>query len=169
MSLNKKLILAFTGVLISFTALIILFDNLFADKFYFQEKQKDLTYAYATAKDYVIESEDEINTISMVVGLNNISQNTGAVIYLFDRDGENVTMAPGVPIRSLKGLSVKDSEGNMVRLDTPDKLASHLTESGMQIEFIDAGDSEGDNPTFSYAADIDRCPSPPCRNRPFPR
>ncbi|MBR4260985.1 MAG: HAMP domain-containing histidine kinase [Clostridia bacterium] len=144
MSLNKKLILAFTGVLISFAALIILFDNLFADKFYFQEKQKDLTYAYATAKDYVIESEDEINTISMVVGLNNISQNTGAVIYLFNQNGENVTMAPGVPIKSLRGLSVKDSEGNMVRLDTPDKLADHLTESGIQIEFIDAGDSEGD-------------------------
>ena len=58
MSLNKKLILAFTGVLISFAALIILFDNLFADKFYFNEKQKDLVYAYESAKDYIIESEE---------------------------------------------------------------------------------------------------------------
>ena len=39
MSLSKKLILVFVGVLISFASLIIIVDNLFADKFYLHEKQ----------------------------------------------------------------------------------------------------------------------------------
>ena len=143
MSLSKKLILVFVGVLISFASLSIIVDNLFADKFYLHEKQRDLSHAYDSARDYVIESEDDIYTISMVMGINSISQSTGTVIYLFDDKGENVTMGPGVVIRSLRGLSVKDDNNNMIRLDSPEKLAKYIDDDGMQVEFSDTNETDG--------------------------
>lgn len=144
MSLSKKLILVFVGVLISFASLIIIVDNLFADKFYLHEKQRDLSHAYDSARDYVKESEDDIYTISMVMGINSISQSTGTVIYLFDENGENVTMGPGVVIRSLRGLSVKDdNNNNMIRLDSPEKLAKYIDDDGMQVEFSDTNETDG--------------------------
>ncbi|MBP5342787.1 HAMP domain-containing histidine kinase [bacterium] len=144
MSLNKKLMLTFIGVLISFAALIVLVDNLFADKFYLHEKQRDLINAYNSARDYVIESDDGINTIGMISGIMSVSQNTGTIIYLFDDNGENVTLGPGVPIRSLKGLIVKDENNKQIRLDNAEKLATYVDDSGIQVEFIDSDDVEKD-------------------------
>ena len=145
MKLNKKLSLAFGLVLISFSVLLILSSSLFIENYYKQQKKSTTLSSFNEGADFIHSAiEDDDLSFDDIIGLNNISQRTNTILYLFDADGKNLTnMNHGGPmdgekregeffVTSLLNLEITI---NKKTYTTIDDFNDNLTEEPTYAEF----------------------------------
>ena len=108
MSLNKKLDLAFVGVLLSFALMIMLFNTLFLEKFYVYQKRNTLYSAYDQISEYVV--TNGTSTADFDFQMLDIAQEYNIRISVFDADGYSVLSYNEFP--TLEAVHLIVSENN---------------------------------------------------------
>ena len=129
MNLNKKLILAFGLILVSFSVLLILSSTLFIENYFKQQKKTTTLSAYNEGADFLCSSVNEGDLdLDDIISLNNISQRTNTVLYFFDTDGNNVA---STTVRSFDGSGPK--EGGPSRPENEFDLFQNLLDLNITI------------------------------------
>src|SRR5574344_554460 len=134
MSLNKKLDLAFFGVLLAFALLLIFFDTIFIDRFYIYQKRNSLSTTYSSVATLV--QSEGLDTAKNDPKINDYRLDNGVMIVLFDVNG-TVVFGGYQGIDSLADLKIVDSKTNTL-LDTADEYNLYLISDGTFINFDDA-------------------------------
>lgn len=131
MSISRKLSLAFTSVLLIFSVLLLVLDNLFLNRFYILQRRKDLKNIYQDVSSLI--REEGIDEASRDNLINEYMVSTGGVrILLFNSDGEVLNSPVDF---SLAYLNIKDEKGS--RVDTKEEYDQYLPQAGMFIQFDD--------------------------------
>ncbi len=135
MKLSRKLGIIFTVVLFSFSALLILFQSLFLNRFYMLRKKASINNAYVETKNYIVSEFDEIIDKDILLGASMINENIGTVLSVYDVDGESISKAGREWFKSLSELQMEDDNGNNVVLSTREILDEMIPEKGEYFEF----------------------------------
>jgi len=162
MKLSHKLTLAFALFLLGFAALLIIFDNLFIDRYFLYTTKKTLKEEYSSVTEYFNSDEFDETNYSYLYKLNEISINSNTVITFFYPNGQrarigNEPLQPGTMFfDSLNDLRLTDSSGNSIT-----DYKSVISKDGTIIDFNDPEEKETknvgligqiviDNETFGY-------------------
>ncbi|MCB9498540.1 MAG: HAMP domain-containing protein [Bacillales bacterium] len=142
MSLNKKLDLAFVGVLLSFALMIMLFNTLFLEKFYVYQKRNTLYSAYDQISEYVV--TNGTSTADFDFQMLDIAQEYNIRISVFDADGYSVLSYNEFP--TLEAVHLIVSENNeSVLLSNAQEYDLYISEDGQNVDFTDDSSSESDD------------------------
>lgn len=139
MKLSRKLVLAFSGVLIVFSLLLILFENIFLDIFFIHQKRETLINTALDVQEIVENSDfykDEngatVGTMNMMFEINDLSINTGLSIYIFDLNGEKIDNRPG-SVRRITDFNIRVKDYG--KLDSVEAIDNFVKDGGKIIEF----------------------------------
>jgi len=135
MKLRTKLALSFAIVLFSFSALLIMFDNLLLDRFYISKKKSSLNMAYSEVQEYVNNST-ELDENIYLREIGDIANTTSTTIQVFDVDGNNIDNRPNIPIKNLTFLkiSIKTNDEDIILRNRID-YEKYITTDGLDIQF----------------------------------
>lgn len=125
MSISKKLGIIFTGILLSFSVLLLLFSSLFLNSFYSFQKRTEIVKAY---ENIYKEVQDKGMSATIEEGfINDLSINSGLKIVCFDENGDSLQGTQTIADYSL----TEDGES----LDTKEEYAFHIMTEGKFFDY----------------------------------
>ncbi len=131
MTVTKKLRLAFTIILILFSMILLILDNVFLDDFYILTKKKDLWVIYGKVS-ILVKEEGAIEASSDNQIIEYSSDSGGIRILIFDVNGESLNTSKVIDLSSFK---VYKNDDNYI--DTQYEYENKFKEEGEIVYFED--------------------------------